>query len=206
MLTTALVLIDYQNIHLTAHDKWAPLGTPKHDTLVHPLHYANQVIATRNARLKPLIEQGQPLHLAELAAAVVYRGLPSNKHAATAYRRSQAQRSEWTRDKRVEVNYRPLKYHRAQGSFVAQEKGVDVMIALRLVRAAREGQYGVVILASHDTDLEPALDEACAVAPSVEIETTGWKDSKRLRAATPLWHTFLDSPEFIRSRDRKNYT
>jgi len=204
-LIPTLVLIDYQNIHLTAHDLWAPAGTPKHETLVHPLHFANQVIGTRNHVLMPRLAQDDSLQLAQLARVAVYRGLPSNKHASAAYRRSLAQRSEWTRDPRVEVNYRPLRYYWDNGVAYPQEKGVDVMIALHLMRAAREGSFGLVILATHDTDLEPAVDEACSTG-DCRVETTGWQNGKRLRPTTSVWHTFLDSSAFIRARDRKDYT
>ena len=50
MTESALVIVDYQNIHLTAHELFAPAGTPKHETLVHPLHFANQVVGERNNR------------------------------------------------------------------------------------------------------------------------------------------------------------
>lgn len=202
MLST-LVLIDYQNVHLTAHDLWAPPGTPKHETLLHPLHYANQVVAARNQAIRARDEQSAD---AQLASVAVYRGLPSNKHAASAYRRSQAQLSEWTRDPRVEVHYRPLRYHWEADALCAQEKGIDVMVALRLVRAARERAFGLIVLATHDTDLEPAIDEACLVADGCKIETTGWRNAKRLRPTASVWHTFLDSSAFVRSRDRKDYT
>lgn len=205
MLPT-LVLIDYQNIHLTAHDLWAPPGTPKHETLVHPLHYANQVLGARNHLLTARQREGDARSLAQLAGVAVYRGLPSNKHSPSAYRRSLAQRSEWTRDPRVQVNYRPLRYYWDGGTPYPQEKGVDVQVALHLVRAVREGNYGLVILATHDTDLEPAIDEACAIGDSCEIETTGWRNAKRLRPSVVVWHTFLDSAAFVRSRDRKDYT
>lgn len=204
MLST-LVLIDYQNIHLTAHDLWAPAGTPKHETLVHPLYYANQVVSARNQICMPKPGQEGARELAQLDAVVVYRGLPSNKHAASAYRRSQAQRSEWTKDRRVSVIYRPLKYYWDNGVAYPQEKGVDVMVALHLVRAAREGDFDLVILASHDTDLEPAIDEAVASRPGC-VETTGWKTAKRLKSNPTVWHTYLDATAFIRSRDRKDYT
>lgn len=204
-MLSALVIIDYQNIHLTAHDLWAPKGAPKHETLLHPLHYANQVVGQRNHVLMPRLDAG-PGAFAELGGVAVYRGLPSNKHAATAYRRSMAQRSEWTRDGRVSVTYRPLKYYWDNGRAYPQEKGVDVMVALHVVRAAREGKFGLVILASHDTDLEPAVDEALRLGPDCQIETTGWRNAKRLRPDTDVWHTFLDSGHFVRSRDRKDYS
>ena len=50
MALRALVVMDYQNVHLTGHDLFAPAGTPKHESLIHPLYYANQVIGARNHR------------------------------------------------------------------------------------------------------------------------------------------------------------
>lgn len=200
MLRT-LVLMDYQNIHLTAHDHFAPTGTPKHETLVHPLHFGNQVIAARN------VEAMRPDRMTEkmeLGRVVVYRGMPSNKHNPKSYQRSQAQRSEWTKDSRVEVVYRPLRYHNEGGQMVAREKGVDVMLALALVSAARLKDFDVVVLASHDTDLEPAIDEAVGCGGPV-IETVGWHNCKRLRPAVTVWHTFLKGDSFVRCRDRKQY-
>lgn len=160
-LLSALIIVDYQNIHLTAHDKWGQ-GAPTHESLIHPLHYGRQVIGHRNYSKK---RQGVCSDPAQLAGVVAYRGLPSNNFDSTAYRRSMAQRSEWTRDRSVEVKYRPLRYLQGQ----PREKGIDVLIALHLVRAAQSGQYDLVILASHDTDLEPAVDEAAALAPRCAV-------------------------------------
>src|SRR5450830_2096128 len=106
------------------------------------------------------MKHGTPATPLRLDNVVVYRGLPSNAENPNAYRRNQAQKSEWTRDRRVEVNYRPLKYNWANGHRVAQEKGVDVLVALDLVRSADRGGFDVLVLATHDSDLEPALAAA----------------------------------------------
>ena len=208
MTESALVIVDYQNIHLTAHELFAPAGTPKHETLVHPLHFANQVVGERNNRAIAARQAGKPAPpCVELAAVHVFRGMPSNKHNPTAYRRSMAQRSEWTRDRRVHVTYRTLRYlwdSRVQG-YVAAEKGIDVMLALDVVRAVREHVSDVVILATHDTDLEPALDEAMT-GQGCLIESAGWDRARQLRTATWHWHTVLRAESFVRSRDRKDYT
>lgn len=199
----ALVLVDYQNIHLTAHEHWSH-GSAKHETLVHPLYFGIQAIGQRNYHQKLAERDVEP---AELAQVVVYRGLPSNQKDSKAYGRSMAQKSHWTRDSRVEVNYRPLRYYWEGGKREAREKGIDVLLALNLVRAAREGEYGLVVLASHDTDLEPAIDEAALLAPSCILETVGWQNSKRLRPRTNgLWHTFLGEKEFTRTVDRTDYS
>ncbi len=49
------------------------------------------------------------------------------------------------------------------------EKGIDVLCALALVREAQRPDVDLVILASHDSDLEPALDEALVLG-SAKIE------------------------------------
>jgi uncharacterized LabA/DUF88 family protein len=196
---SVIILIDYQNIHLTGHQEFALEGQAKHETLVHPLSFAHQVMAARR------VIQGERHLPGKLQSVVAFRGLPSNRHEPNFYRRSLAQRAEWTRDPRVEVIYRPLRYPQEWPTLPAQEKGIDVLIALALVRSADRHRADVLILASHDTDLEPAI-EAAEEVEDVDIETVGWKGCKRLRGgSSDRWHTFLNSESFIRCRDRKDY-
>lgn len=106
----ALVVIDYQNIHLTANGRFGTRGHPVHETLIHPLFFAFQVLDARQHRLSQLARKrgDEPPERAELGKVSAYRGLPSNEHNPDMYRRNQAQKSEWTRDRRVDVTYRPL--------------------------------------------------------------------------------------------------
>lgn len=191
------VLMDYQNIHLTAHGKFAPYGTPVHEVLIHPLRFAEQLLEERaHCQMDPRQKQ------AVLADVYVYRGQPSNLHQQALYRVTQAQRAEWTRDPRVHVQYRTLKY---SPNRQPQEKGVDVLVAINLVRLADAGDHDVVVLAAHDTDLEPALEMA-AERGRCKIETAGWEGERRLRVpGRNLWHTSLNSTRMVASRDRKNY-
>jgi uncharacterized LabA/DUF88 family protein len=195
------VVIDYQNMHLTARGQFTPPGTPTHHSLLHPLHLAKQIMIARAAT--------QPMSLpAKLELVRVFRGLPSSSHDPKNYARSLAQKAEWTREPKVQVNYRPLRYQRENGVLVPREKGVDVLVALEMVQLAQSRSYDVVILAAHDTDLEPALEfalrEVAAGGPT--IETAGWKDCKRLRASGgQTWHTFLNQSHYQAARDRKQY-
>ena len=43
----AAVVIDYQNVHLSGHGQFCPTGVAKHESLVHPLYFANQVLLAR---------------------------------------------------------------------------------------------------------------------------------------------------------------
>ncbi|MBN1343600.1 MAG: NYN domain-containing protein [Phycisphaerae bacterium] len=68
---------------------------------------------------------------------------------------------------------RPLKYRnqtvrlpngQATTVLVGQEKGIDIRIALDVVRMAREGVYDVALIFSQDQDLSEAADEVKSVS------------------------------------------
>lgn len=188
MALRVAVLVDYQNMHLTARGQFTPAGTPTHESLLHPGLLGRQVLTARATA------KGADTPATELALVDVYRGLPSNKHDPVSYRRSQAQ--EWTRDRVVRVTYRPLRYRYIENVLTPQEKGVDVLVALNLVATASSGVYDIVILAAHDTDLEPALEMAISTEPvregRVAVETAGWHQCKRLQprnGSRGTWHT-----------------
>ena len=207
-MPVAHVVVDYQNIHLTGHGLWCPGSEQAHLCLIHPLHYANQVLTQRNL-IKRLVcdRDGLDFEPVTLGDVRSFRGLPSNRHDPSNYRRSLAQQSEWTRDARSRVHLRPLKYYPLGGGrFDIKEKGIDVLVALELVKIAAALPAGdIVILASHDTDQEPALELACQLAAG-QVETTGWMNSKRLRApGVSVWHTQLEEQAFIKARDLKTY-
>jgi uncharacterized LabA/DUF88 family protein len=215
--------MDYQNIHLTGHGLFASSrDEAKHLALIDPLLYASQVIRVRNTAQK----QGYPA--ATLTGVRVYRGLPSADYDPESYGRNLAQKSHWERDSRVKVTHRPLKYQYVRdsegraaqgpdGKRIVQgkeEKGVDVLCALALLREATDPAVDLVILASHDSDLEPALDEALRLG-SAKVETTSWYDpAQRFRCqqlrpedrSRPLWNTRLGEREFQLCWDRTVYS
>lgn len=198
------VLIDYQNIHLTAHDLFAPPGTPVRGSLVHPLAFAEKVVEVRAAR-----QQIPRQKITQLHAVKVFRGAPSNQREPGLYSAAQRQSAMWSRDPRVEVTYRTLRYPRNWGqpwcSDRPREKGIDVLVALELVDQARSGTHDIVILASHDTDMEPAIERAFRERHA-RIETAGWQGARRLRPhGRNVWHTALDASHFVKTRDRRDY-
>ena len=217
----AVIVMDYQNVHLTGHELFGKSkGIPPHEVLIDPLHFANQLIRARNLAQRPGMDH------ASLSRVLVYRGQPSVEHDPKPYSRSQAQKAQWERDTRVTVTLRPLKYkyvydndghalRDANGKrFVTgkQEKGIDVLCALAVVREARSTDIDLVILASQDSDLEPSLDEAYSLA-SAKIETFCWFDranprlARQLRLSTrkPLWNRRLGETEMLNCIDRTNY-
>lgn len=215
----AVVILDYKNVHLVGLNLFEPYREP-FEFLIHPLHFANQVIVQRNNNQRP----GEPDAI--LSKVLVYRGLPSAEVDPKPYARNLAQQAEWETDDRVTVTLRPLKYRyekTADGRKATdqtgrpivtgkQEKGVDVLCALALMREARNPDIDVVILCSQDSDLEPALDEALALG-AAKIETASWYDHLNRRASHEIrpaqqriWNTRLGATAFWACCDPKDYT
>jgi hypothetical protein len=218
----AVVVIDYQNVHLTGHQRFEKTKYgPKHEALVDPLFFAQQLLQVRNARQR----SGFP-H-AVLRQVDVYRGEPSPDHEPKAYARNQAQKAHWERDKRVTVTLRPLKYrYQYDGDGKAlrdpvtglkipsgppSEKGVDVLCALALVRHSLREDVDLVILASLDSDLVPAIDEVLSQR-TAKVETFSWyvpgDNAYELRPSDRtqgIWNTRLPERNFLNCLDRNEY-
>ncbi len=207
-LRTAVVL-DYQNMHLSGSEIFR--ARPLHSSLLDPSRFANQLIAARNRD-----EQSQDR--AVLATVEVFRGRPGNLRETERYNIVQRQQANWQRDPRVTVTLRSLRYERiaaAPGAkqFRAIEKGIDVLCALALLRLARSPEIDLVILASHDSDLKPALDQAIDLGDA-RIETCSWfsprlgPQFRQLRPTAPraVWNTRLDLTDFRRAADPTDYS
>ena len=218
----ASVIVDYQNVHLTGHGLFdSTRNLRRHETLVDPLHFAQQLLAARNQSQKP----DQPA--AVLKRVLVYRGIPIPEQDPKGYARNLAQQSHWERDKRVRVELRPLKYEYerdangrhatdAQGKKLVngppREKGVDVLCALATIREAQEPDVDVVILASSDSDLAPVIDEVRHLG-TAKIETFCWWNSTLKRGyqihptdrTKPIWCTRMNEQAFLASHDLTQY-
>jgi len=82
----------------------------------------------------------------------------------------------------VALHSRPLRYPPERG----REKGIDVELALDLLRLALDDEYDVGILASADSDLVPALELVSRRAPGKILETVSLQPLPQCRAAEPI--------------------
>lgn len=224
----AVVVIDYQNVHLTASDVFGDRSN-RHESLIHPVHFAKAGLQERNARQR----EGYP-H-AELQRVIAYRGLPHVDHDWEQHRRCQDQATQWRTDG-AEVELRDLKYRYRNGADgrpvldihgkkeplgPGREKGIDVLCALRCVREAMKDDVDLVILASRDSDLIPVLDEVHDMHREdrgvASIETFSWfnRDASKMGVFTfgnlrpsgdrRIWNTNLDRSCYEASLDRRDY-
>ena len=219
-----VVVIDYQNVHLTARDVFLGKHVEAHHALIHPVHFANRAIQERNRRQR----DGYP-H-AEPSRVLVYRGRPHVDYDTEQNRRCLAQAAQWERDGAA-VHLRDLKYRfewTANGPLMdvhgrkvpkgaGVEKGIDVLVALACAREAQLDDVDLVMLASRDTDLVPVLDEVTDMRTrrpeTAKIETVTWFDQNFLTlgsllptAPRKIWNTNLNRGCFEASRDRNDYS
>ncbi|WP_054951792.1 PIN domain-containing protein [Flaviflexus massiliensis] len=211
-MASVAIVIDYQNLHMTGHEVFMPSQAKEH-SLISPWRFGHQLIAAKNASPPPGLAEKFELKFVD-----VFRGLPDVEDPHRSYKRNLAQKSQWEKEGhgRVRVTYRPLKYRydyenrTNDWSIPPQEKGVDVQCALALCKHARSGLYDVVILASRDTDLAPAVDEAATYRQS-RIELVKWFSPNvrhtrgNLRTQTRVWTTSLDEASFRASLDPTVY-
>lgn len=190
------LFIDYQNVHLSIAEAFAPPCTPHHTTLIHPGRFGDALMARRLAS-----QRG-----GQLERIHVYRGMPGQRQEAVMNARNRAQASNWTRDPRVSVYSRPLRYPRDWPAQKAKEKGVDVALAVDAVRCALRGEADTIVVASRDTDLLPAV-ELVNDLPGVDVEVCTWQGLSRLqfRGNGGLWCTYLQGSDYMASKDPTQY-
>ncbi len=165
MTERVAVFVDFQNVHLVGHGLFGG-GQEPYRCVPDPVGIAD-LIAARRRR-------------SSTAAAIrVYRGRPDPNHQPKVTAANDAQASQWTRDRRVQVVRRQLNY-RGWPQLPPQEKGIDVAIAVDLMHLAFRRQYDALVVFSSDTDLLPAL-EAVVQLRLGHVEVACWAGFKPVR-------------------------
>ena len=202
-MSRVAVFVDYQNMY---HGARRAFGDPAADapSLGH-LHPA--ALARLLADLGRAVDPGRVL-----VATSVYRGEPgrlSHRKLRTSFAR---QTSRWRADPTVTVRTAPLRYRRDMASgataWRAEEKGIDVLLAVDVVRGCYVDDFDTAVVASADTDLVPALDEALRAGK--RVETASWSGPETgftaLRVSgRRVWDHRLDHNHFTLVQDTTDY-
>lgn len=168
----AETFFDLQNLYLSAKSAWG-IKYPNFDPVA----------------LSRLVVSRFPLW--KLTGIHLYTGIHSSKKNVFWH-------SFWTnklashkaKDTRVDVFTTPLHYNNG----VPSEKGVDIRIALDLVRAARLNRCDVVILFSRDTDFAEVAKEIRAIA----YEKQRWIKIASVMPDHPSMKRGIDGTDWIR--------
>lgn len=157
------VFLDYENVRRSARGAFLEYGAPRHQGMVDPIALAKKLCAKR---ARPSV----------LGKVTVYRGRPVPEYQADAASYFDRYRARWGVDGATvcEVKSRDLKYNSYDdGTFTAQEKGIDVWLATDLIATALGGQFDAVLVMSSDTDLLPAV-EFVLYDSQAHIEVAAW--------------------------------
>lgn len=189
------VFVDYQNVYATARSLFHAAADRPQDGHIWPMALGNLIVERRP----------RPSVLNEVR---IYRGLPDSTRQPTLYAVNDRQTAVWTGDSRVVVFRRALRYPADWPQSKPMEKGIDVALAVDLVRLAHQGAYDVAVVFSRDTDLMPALEAVVEMRTErVHLEVATWKGAGRLRFSnTNLpWCHILDHDDYLAVQDSTDY-
>lgn len=146
------VFLDWQNVYNHAREAFDGQHAEHMKGQVNPLDLA-----------LTLAERGPKGIERELTSVRIYRGTPDQRHDSKGYAACRRQTSAWTKDERVTLITRTLRYpngyqHGLTSRSQVREKGIDVCLALDLVTMATDGSYDVAVVMSCDHDLAPAVE------------------------------------------------
>lgn len=201
-MTTPLRLalfIDAQNTYRRARDCFFPNTQSGVDGQFDPVRLG-QLIASR-AR-----HGGASCSLSEVR---IYSGQPDYYRDRRSYDAHMRQVNRWTANGAHVITH-GLRYAPNWPSDPAQEKGIDVALAIDFVRLAITGAYDVGVMMSTDTDLVPALRFVYDYNPgSVHAAVAAWgvpTDSRRLRLPNArIWCHWLDLADYNLVADPTRY-
>ena len=143
----------------------------------------------------------------ELSDVRIYTGRPDRTRQPRGHRANVRQSQAWVRSG-VRVYPRLLRYPRGWPAAPPFEKGVDVELAVDIVSLSLRRECEVVVVASADTDLLPAIEEVRR-RTSVVVEVAAWSGMQsRRRLAVPgrnVWCHWLRGEDYERVRDDTDY-
>ena len=158
-----VAFIDYQNAYRRARDAFHRHRTDPNWMGQFAPYALGELIANRSG-------DGDTDRM--LRQVRVYRGVQNNSLDSQGYAANRRQIDAWRSNPLVSVITRPLRYPRDYPASPAQEKGIDVQLALDFVMMAVRDEYDVGVLMSNDTDLRPALEEVIRLERQVvEVAT-----------------------------------
>ena len=137
----------------------------------------------------------------------IYTGSPDSSKQPQAYAAHTNQCNMWKK-LGVEVITRILRYPSDWPNSKAEQKGVDVALAVDFVALAIDGEYDIGVIASTDTDLKPSLEyvkKKCKTRCQAEV--TAWKSTiaKNRLYMREVWCYWLDGNDYNQISDLVDY-
>ena len=199
-MTTTLRLalfIDGQNAYRRARAVFFPNTQSGMDGQFRPMDLG-RLIASKGG------PNGIPCALSEVR---IYSGEPDSNRDPRTYAAHDKQTKRWESDGATVIT-RSLRYPRGWPTVPAQEKGIDVALAVDFVKLAIEGDYDVGVMMSTDNDLLPAFEVVRNHDPGrIHVAVAAWSapgHHQRLRLPG-LWCHWLDHVDYNAVADTIRY-
>ena len=93
-------------------------------------------------------------------------------------------------------------------TWTAQEKGIDVLMALEMAMGARDNLYDIAVVVSGDSDLVPAIEVALAADKDVQtaMRWSPQDQNRKMRTSNlQIPHHRLDARRFNHVQDPTDY-
>lgn len=142
-----------------------------------------------------------------LSEVRIYSGRPDQRRDPRTYAAHRNQIQRWADDGAAVIT-RMLRYPRTWPTEPAQEKGIDVALALDFVDLAARNAYDVGVIMSTDNDLLPAVEMVrTRHSEAIRVAVAAWRSegsSQRLRLPG-LWCHWLDEADYWAVADSTRY-
>lgn len=201
MLNRVAVFIDAQNVYRGARRCFFAGQGPSRAGQIAPLALGQLLCDQRNPH--------QPsAAMRTLDQVRIYTGRPDSALDPKTYAAHRRQCAAWERAGAV-VIHRALRYPGNWPTRRAEEKGIDVQLAIDFVAGAFDDEYDTGIVCSTDSDLLPALEFVATRYSQKHVETAawqseGWRSELRLRKPATWCHR-LALADYEAVRDPVDY-
>ena len=193
-----ILFIDDKNFYHGARRAFFAESDPHFYGQIDPIKLANLICS------RPSLGDLREIHQVR-----VYTGVPDSTKQPKTYAANMKQNLAW-QSFGAEVITRTLRYPIDWPKSRAEQKGIDVALAVDFVALAIDGEYDVGIIASTDTDLKPALEfvkRKCS--DRCHIEVAAWSSSRtksRLSiSSAKLWCHWLHKADYDAVADLTDY-
>ena len=170
-------------------------------------HVEGQIDPSRMGQL--ISSRGPAGSIRVLHEVRIYTGRPESSKQPRAYGAHMKQCVAWERAGCLVIP-RTLRYPFGWPQRPAEEKGIDVALAIDFVMGAVDGAYDIGVIFSTDTDLRPALEVVSArFAGMRRAEVAAWRSpTANRRLSIPgrsIWCHFLDQADYSTVHDPSDY-
>ena len=202
MVNRVAVFVDAQNVYQGARAFSQTSRSHRRVGQIAPVELGRLLCGREN----PYHPASEPRVLEQVR---VYSGRPDATRDPKTYGAHRRQCHAWEQSGAVVIT-RPLRYPRRWPEQRAEEKGIDVQLAIDFVAGAIDGAYDTGIICSTDTDLLPALEFVATRFGRERAETAAWLSSGKgseLRLRRPsTWCHRLELTDYESVRDPTDYS